>query len=334
MEITPWFMERAPGAITAQIVKRLFEADFVIAEVTQANPNVMMELGMRYALRRNGTILVANRANRLPFDIGGQRVIIYDQDDPSLAVEPLILALTASGMSTATHTSLSPTDSPVFSALPEYADMLDLMPGYPPFQGTSGACALSGDWTQLRRHPRVTEWLHASRCGDRWYLMCISMEGFPWNSEIEQALLRGVAVNVVYLDFEAMLTLGPMGRAYVESMCTSGVDASLKSIQVYAETVEALRAKLPEDVRARLRVFTSVYPHSSLSFLCEQVRDGVKAGWGLMYPYRPFAGRPPLPLPSLGLLFRSPGSLFDSQLNSTLAYFLRVEQGKLHPRKP
>ena len=67
------------GAITKDIVKRLGEADLVIADLTNLNPNVMYELGVRHALRGLGTIMVLdeNKTPAIPFDLSAYRVIKF-----------------------------------------------------------------------------------------------------------------------------------------------------------------------------------------------------------------------------------------------------------------
>ncbi len=65
-----------PGNIISDIVGHLASADIVIAEMTGRNPNVFYELGVRHALS-NKTILLAQRAEDIPFDLTPYRTIIY-----------------------------------------------------------------------------------------------------------------------------------------------------------------------------------------------------------------------------------------------------------------
>src|ERR1043166_10028507 len=46
------------GAITRDVVQWLATADLVIVDLTDLNPNVFYELGVRHALRANGTIMI------------------------------------------------------------------------------------------------------------------------------------------------------------------------------------------------------------------------------------------------------------------------------------
>jgi len=66
------------GIITRQFYQQLHKADIVIAEVSSLNLNVYYELGVRMALRRNVTIMLALKGTPLPFDLHEVRVIFYE----------------------------------------------------------------------------------------------------------------------------------------------------------------------------------------------------------------------------------------------------------------
>jgi tetratricopeptide (TPR) repeat protein len=69
---------RQPGLIDRLYNEWLFSADIVLADLTFGNPNVYYELGIRQALSRKGTVLVACKGTKLPFDVRNQYVIHYD----------------------------------------------------------------------------------------------------------------------------------------------------------------------------------------------------------------------------------------------------------------
>lgn len=66
-----------PGIIFEDIKNEISEAKIVVTEITAPNENVFYELGYAHALNKP-TILLAQRAKQLPFDIRSYRVIFYD----------------------------------------------------------------------------------------------------------------------------------------------------------------------------------------------------------------------------------------------------------------
>ncbi len=71
------------GAVTADIVELIGNAELVVADLTDLNPNVFYELGARHALRKNGTIMLVDETRSdIPFDLQQYRTIKYQ---PTLA---------------------------------------------------------------------------------------------------------------------------------------------------------------------------------------------------------------------------------------------------------
>lgn len=68
------------GSITRDIVEALATCDLVIADLTDRNPNVYLELGIRHCLRRSGTIHLVRDDQALPFDVASYRAIKYSTD--------------------------------------------------------------------------------------------------------------------------------------------------------------------------------------------------------------------------------------------------------------
>lgn len=68
------------GAIPEQIRKCLREAHLVVADLTDRNPNVMYEVGVRHALHLP-MVLISQDLRGLPFDISHYRTIPYRPDD-------------------------------------------------------------------------------------------------------------------------------------------------------------------------------------------------------------------------------------------------------------
>jgi hypothetical protein len=66
-----------PGLILADIVKQINESRLIIAEISQSNPNVFYEVGYFHALNKP-TILIAEKATKLPFDVSPFRTLFYE----------------------------------------------------------------------------------------------------------------------------------------------------------------------------------------------------------------------------------------------------------------
>lgn len=67
----------AIGNIISDILDNLNKADVVIADMTDRNPNVFYELGVRHALR-NATILITQDIEHIPFDLRHYAAIKYE----------------------------------------------------------------------------------------------------------------------------------------------------------------------------------------------------------------------------------------------------------------
>ncbi len=68
------------GDIVRQIIKDLITTPIVVADLTDANPNVYWELGVRQSFK-HGTITIAEDGTDLPFDIGGKGTLFYFPKD-------------------------------------------------------------------------------------------------------------------------------------------------------------------------------------------------------------------------------------------------------------
>lgn len=71
--------EPRTGNLIKDILNELNGADVVIADLTDTNPNVFYELGVRHTLR-NRTILIAQDMKFVPSDLKSYWVIIYKKD--------------------------------------------------------------------------------------------------------------------------------------------------------------------------------------------------------------------------------------------------------------
>lgn len=69
-----------PGMISDRIIHDILEADLVVADLTDLNPNAFYELGIRHS-RGKPTIHIARQGTRLPFDNFGHDCIFVDITD-------------------------------------------------------------------------------------------------------------------------------------------------------------------------------------------------------------------------------------------------------------
>lgn len=69
-----------PGIITNQIIDRVINADLVIADLSERNPNVFYELAIRHAAKKPYIHIIAHDED-IPFDNAGVRAIKIDVKD-------------------------------------------------------------------------------------------------------------------------------------------------------------------------------------------------------------------------------------------------------------
>lgn len=94
--------EAFTGDILQQVRSRIEDADIVIADLTGKNPNVYLEVGYAWGKSRPTVLLIKN-TEELPFDVRGQRCLIYE------TIRDLELRLTneLKNLNASTHDTLS-----------------------------------------------------------------------------------------------------------------------------------------------------------------------------------------------------------------------------------
>jgi hypothetical protein len=73
-----------PGLITQQVIEEVVNADLVVADLTDHNPNAFYELALRHVTQKPVVHMVL-RGQQIPFDITHQRTIFYDTKDLAAA---------------------------------------------------------------------------------------------------------------------------------------------------------------------------------------------------------------------------------------------------------
>lgn len=109
------------GLIHTAMFARLLIAEFVVADMTTANPNVFYELGVRHAAKPYTTIPIFSTLGAPPFDVNGVRAIPYELTDGKLAPEAA-QALRKAILARVQHGLTGPVspDSPLFQLFERY----------------------------------------------------------------------------------------------------------------------------------------------------------------------------------------------------------------------
>ena len=73
--------------VATRIHEILDDADFVVADLTEANPNVMYEMGYAHALRKPVLPVVERRLESIPPALRGRLFFVYDRGQPEALIE-------------------------------------------------------------------------------------------------------------------------------------------------------------------------------------------------------------------------------------------------------
>lgn len=113
--------EAIGGIIHSAMFARLLLSEFVVADLTVANPNVYYELGIRHAAKPYTTVLISANLHPLPFDVTMLRTTMYHLEKGQLTPEvseELRRKLKERLKQVIDGQSLS--DSPLFELIPHY----------------------------------------------------------------------------------------------------------------------------------------------------------------------------------------------------------------------
>lgn len=113
--------ETSGGIIHAAMFARLLLAEYVVADLTLANPNVFYELGIRHTAMPFTTVPIFATTHALPFDVALIRAVPYELEDGILSkqnAEKLKTSI-ADRLKQAIDGSAT-NDSPLFQLLPDF----------------------------------------------------------------------------------------------------------------------------------------------------------------------------------------------------------------------
>jgi len=106
------------GNIDLHMYENILKADFVIADITTLNPNVLYELGVRHAVRKNTTLIIAENELEYPFDLGHIVIDSYEHLGKSIDYEE-VLRFRALLLEKVVSLLDSPVvDSPLYTVIP------------------------------------------------------------------------------------------------------------------------------------------------------------------------------------------------------------------------
>lgn len=105
--------------ITETIISELKNADLVIVDMTNHNPNVFYEFGFRHALNKPLIPIIKKDSSNIPFDVSTLRTITYSLDARPLseAKQKLKDTINAFNFSEDTHSDKTPTSNIELSLL-------------------------------------------------------------------------------------------------------------------------------------------------------------------------------------------------------------------------
>jgi len=68
--------------VKERLIKGIEQADFIIADLTGSDPNVMYNVGFAHALRKPLLLIVQSQESRIPASLGGHYFLVYDPSEP------------------------------------------------------------------------------------------------------------------------------------------------------------------------------------------------------------------------------------------------------------
>jgi hypothetical protein len=73
----------ASGSLHEMMISNIFDAKVAVVDITNLNPNVFYELGVRHALADRVTVIIRREGTQIPFNIHGMNAIEYEPTRPA-----------------------------------------------------------------------------------------------------------------------------------------------------------------------------------------------------------------------------------------------------------
>ena len=106
------------GNIDVEMYEGILKADFVVADLSTLNPNAFYELGIRHALKKNTTILIAEKGTNFPFDLNHNYIHTYEHLGSDIGVDEAKRFKKLLSNKVKTLLKNPKTDSPLYQYLP------------------------------------------------------------------------------------------------------------------------------------------------------------------------------------------------------------------------
>ncbi len=202
----------ASGIITKQVVNLLVTADIAVADLTDHNPNVFYEMGIRHATRQP-TIHVRHRGTKIPFDNSQMRTFEYEFDiaGAERAAQQLRSAVEASvGL---------PTSNPFSEATESYLVLRDDVDvkRFRSLDVLDGSAAMADHFSHL---------FGLAEKGTHYWGQTVGGGAFPANGDalVRAALEKGASVSLIVTDNP------PNSNRIIDIMKKVGASSNLKIV--------------------------------------------------------------------------------------------------------
>lgn len=106
------------GMIDIPMYENILKADFVIADLTTLNPNVLYELGIRHAVRKNTTMVISDKDLKYPFDLSHIVIDSYEHLGKAIDYEEVLRFKNLLKEKISQLLANPITDSPIYSLFP------------------------------------------------------------------------------------------------------------------------------------------------------------------------------------------------------------------------
>lgn len=106
------------GVIDIPMYENILKADFVLADISTLNPNVLYELGIRHAVRKSTTLIIAEKELTYPFDLNHILIDSYEHLGSAIDYEEVIRFQKHLSEKVSYLMEHPAIDSPLYSLLP------------------------------------------------------------------------------------------------------------------------------------------------------------------------------------------------------------------------